>query len=120
MTTRAQREQFFFDNVSRLQKQKDMIPSESDSPFLSANREDTALIFAIADRASALARRRARTKFDIVMDITACHLNGNPLRLHDMLAGDEIHLIHDILGIERHLDRDTGKLRDGFTPRFSR
>lgn len=54
------------------------------------------------------------------MDVNAVHSNGNPLRLADLLAADDFNFMHDICGIARHLDRDTGKLGDFFSPRFSR
>lgn len=53
------------------------------------------------------------------MDITATHRNGNPLRLGDLLAADGFNFAHDLGGICRHLDRDTGKLMNHFRPRFS-
>jgi len=53
------------------------------------------------------------------MDIAATHLNGNPLKLDDLLAADDFNFAHDINGIARHLDRDTGKLMHCFLPRFS-
>jgi hypothetical protein len=80
------------------------------------------LIEKIADRAIAVMQKHGgepRGKLDIVMDITATHANGNPLRLADLLAADEFNLLHDVKGIERHLDRNTGKLGDCFSPRFS-
>ena len=36
-----------------------------------------------------------------------------------MLDGRDQDLAHDVAGIMRHLDRETGELRDGFTPRFA-
>lgn len=57
---------------------------------------------------------------DFSMDITACHCNGNPLRLADLLAADDFNFAHDINGIRRNLNRDTGKLMNCFSPRFSR
>jgi hypothetical protein len=57
---------------------------------------------------------------DLNMDITACHLNGNPLRLTDMLKDDDLNFMHDVHGIQRHIDRTTGKLKNGFSPRFSK
>lgn len=53
------------------------------------------------------------------LDIAACHLNGNPLRLAEMLNASDMDLAHDICGIVRHLDRATGKLGGCFAPRFS-
>ena len=41
-----------------------------------------------------------------------------PLRLQAMRDAIWSHLIHDIGGIKRHLDRDTGELMDGWVPRF--
>lgn len=56
---------------------------------------------------------------DLAMDIEACHCNGNPLRLIDLVQAKDHEVIHDVGGIYRHLDRRTGKLRDGFSPRYS-
>lgn len=53
------------------------------------------------------------------MDIVACHANGNPLRLADLLGADDFNFLHDCLGIERNLCRDTGQLKNSFLPRFS-
>lgn len=53
------------------------------------------------------------------MDITAVHANGCTLRLADLLHADEFDFSHDIFGIRRHLNRDTGKLENCFSPRFS-
>ena len=61
---------------------------------------------------------------EALMDITCVHANGCPLDLDAMLRaiGDseqETDLIHDLLGIRRHLDRTTGQLLDCFVPRFA-
>lgn len=53
------------------------------------------------------------------MDLTAVHANGNPMRLADLLAADDFNFAHDIVGISRFLDRNTGRLTDCFSPRFS-
>lgn len=57
---------------------------------------------------------------DAEMDLTATHLNGNPLDLDAMLTGRKFDLIHDICGIMYNLDRHTGKLLNCFFPRFSK
>ncbi len=79
------------------------------------------LIGKIADRAvSVFALYETRVnRMDIVMDITACHFSAQKLRLDDLLAADDFNFIHDVGGINRHLDRDTFKLTGGFSPRFS-
>lgn len=53
------------------------------------------------------------------MDITACHCNGCPLKLYDMLTMPEPDFGHDFNGIQRYIDRSTGKLTDHFDPRCS-
>lgn len=54
------------------------------------------------------------------MDITACHLNGNPIDLDALLAADDANFGHDVFGIIRYIDRTNGKLTDCFSPRFSK
>jgi len=56
---------------------------------------------------------------DMLMDLIACHANGTPLRLADLLNANEADFAHDIFGIRRHIDRETGRLNDCFRPRFS-
>ncbi len=56
---------------------------------------------------------------DWMMDITAVHANGCPLRLRDLLLADDFNFAHDVFGIRRHLDRTTGQLGGHFLPRFS-
>jgi hypothetical protein len=58
-------------------------------------------------------------KIDIEMDVTAVHLNGNPLRLAELVNADDFNFFHDIGGIRRHLNRETGQLENHFRPRYS-
>jgi hypothetical protein len=60
-----------------------------------------------------------RDERDIKMDLIATHLDACPLRLNELLDAPDVHFIHDIVGIERHLDHATFKFRDGFTPRYA-
>lgn len=53
------------------------------------------------------------------MDVTACHVNGNPLDLARLLIADDFNFMHDVMGIANHIDRNTGKLTDYFVPRMS-
>jgi hypothetical protein len=55
---------------------------------------------------------------DIRLDLIATHLTC-PLRLGELLDADDTNFIHDIAGIERHLNRRTFKLEDCFLPRFA-
>ena len=79
------------------------------------------IIESIAKRAVAIATD-AGVDYDIVtalMDITACHCNGCPLKLAELEKADDGNFSHDIFGIRRHIDRRTGELGDCFLPRFS-
>lgn len=58
-------------------------------------------------------------RLDVEMDITACHLNGCRLNFQALLNTDDFNFAHDILGIRKNLDRETGKLRNNFLPRFT-
>lgn len=88
---------------------------------MTATSEDAALIEKIAIRAIALSAANGikRDLLSTEMDVTACHLNSVKLRLAALLAADDFNLAHDVFGIERHLDRDTGQLGGCFLPRFS-
>lgn len=82
---------------------------------------DELAIRRIAKRATAMYRaaQLPADQISIEMDITATHANGMPLNLQALLVADDVNFAHDIGGIARHLDRQTGKLRDNFRPRFA-
>src|SRR3546814_9284171 len=75
----------------------------------------------IVARAAAIVEKQGRTvdRRGLEMDLAACHANGNRLRLDDLAKADDFNLLHDVVGIHRHLDRETGKLMDHFVPRFT-
>lgn len=52
------------------------------------------------------------------MDISAVHAQC-PLRLGDLRDADQFNFAHDMYGIQRHLNRQTGKLENLFLPRFA-
>lgn len=54
----------------------------------------------------------------LIMDLTACHKNGCPLDLVGLLDAPDADFKHDIIGIQQHIDRTDGTLRDFFLPRF--
>lgn len=91
-------------------------------PSFEVSKEDAALIRDIVDRWYRMGKGALKSsdKLAMSMDITACHANGNPLRLADLLRADNFNFTHDVCGIARHIDRNTSKLADGFTPRYSR
>lgn len=68
---------------------------------------------------------RARAEFgidkaDVAMDVTATHANGCPLDLAGLLAAEPFDFAHDLGGIARHLNRETGYLAGYFIPRYAR
>ncbi len=81
-------------------------------------KEESSLIQKVTDRAFPQVRGVYHTKSDLIMDITAVHANGNPLKLKDMIEGPDFDFYHDIIGIAQHLDRTTGKLKNFFVPRY--
>lgn len=82
------------------------------------SKADFALINSIVDRAINENPDLTISKVDLHMDIEACHLNGCPLRLADLLKADLGNFGHDVFGIQRYIDRRTGKLTNHFLPRF--
>ena len=51
------------------------------------------------------------------MDLTACHANGCPIDWDKLNAATDTTFAHDISGIQRHINRKTGKLENCFLPR---
>jgi hypothetical protein len=80
------------------------------------NATESIVIERIIDRAVFMLPDRERQ--DVFMDITATIMGGCRLRLDDWLAADDFNFIHDLVGIERHLNRQTFKL-ERFLPRFA-
>lgn len=80
------------------------------------SKTDLLTISKIAGRAANL--RPAFDRITLEMDLCVVH-RRIPLRLDDMLEGAEFDLMHDVAGIDRHLNRDTGELGGCFLPRFA-
>ena len=62
---------------------------------------------------------RGSSRMEVSMDLTACHLNGCSLDLDGLLAAENADFIHDVAGIMRHINRQTGELEDCFLPRYA-
>jgi len=82
-------------------------------------KEDFETIIKIVERAESLLKGCVGNRMTNLMDIEACHCNGNPLELQRFLEADDENFAHDFLGIQRHINRRTGQLEDFFVPRFS-
>lgn len=84
----------------------------------SATKEETEIIRKILDRAEALGIQD-NDLMSLHMDIEATHCNGCPLKLAELLEAPDFDFVHDVAGIRRHLNRETGELEDCFLPRFA-
>lgn len=90
--------------------------------LFTATDDERAIIERIAKRAVALYRKYGNAdvdELDVQMDLEACHCNGCPLRLADMEQADNFNFMHDISGINAHINRYSGKLERCFLPRFA-
>ncbi len=88
----------------------------------STPREDISLINRIAVRTAELCKRyglQAPSQMQMGLDIAMAHAR-RPLNLHLFLRASDEDFAHDVLGISRHIDRDSGHLREGWTPRHVR
>jgi len=77
--------------------------------------DEARLIQKIVNRAS---NYTVVNKLELSMDITAVHKNSVPLKLNELLEAPDFDFTHDVFGIQRYIDRATGKL-DRFLPRFA-
>lgn len=82
-----------------------------------ATKEETQTILAIVKRAALL--NPSIDRLSIQMDIAACHLNGNELKLKELLETDDFNFAHDVFGISRNMNRENGELTNCFLPRFT-
>jgi len=88
----------------------------------SVSKDEHVTIVEIADRAASMAKARNfdYPRVEAMMDVTAAHANGCPLKLNDLLAAEPFDFAHDVFGIRRHINRKTGQIEDCFVPRFAR
>jgi hypothetical protein len=75
------------------------------------SKEDTFLMLAIVKRAERMGPMKNR--MTSLMDIAACHANGTPLRLADLLNAADTDFVHDIT--QDALDR---AYRATFDPKY--
>lgn len=81
-----------------------------------ASAEAVRLMAAIIDNINPPVRHRTT----LMMSLEACHTNGCPLDLVRMVQqGKTSDVVHDVYGIDAHLNRETGQLEDCFWPRFA-
>jgi hypothetical protein len=90
-------------------------------PRMKAGREEHKKIMAIVLRYARLVDADLEVQpLSLMMDIEACHCNGCPLDLDELLnAPRDTDVIHDVAGIQRYINRESGLLEEGFTPRYA-
>lgn len=59
-------------------------------------------------------------RLSLRMDLAAANANGSPIDFARLLNAEDFDFFHDVCGIIRHMDRETGKLGGCFVPRCSR
>jgi hypothetical protein len=85
------------------------------------SREDFNLAVEIAKRAKHELVGYPDSQRTILMDLNAAHANGCPLDFAGLLAAPLQDFSHDIYGIRKAINRNTGKLDEdpGFMPRYA-
>lgn len=75
---------------------------------------------AIVERAYRMFKEHGvkRDRLSIRMDLEATAAKI-PLRLAELVEADDFNFAHDLGGIARHLNRQTGEMEDCFIPRFA-
>lgn len=83
--------------------------------------EERALVTKIVARMAKMAMEvQPYSTFDgnsAAIDLEAVHCNDTRMDFENLLKADDFNFAHDVFGIERKLDRKTGKLKDFFLPR---
>lgn len=84
---------------------------------------DKILIGKIVQRATEMASQAGVKEgidfMTLAMDITACHCNGTPIKLLQLLMSSPEDFSHDVTGIGRFIDRNTARLMNDFQLRFA-
>ncbi len=87
--------------------------------WIKGTKEEHLLASKIAKRAVKELNCDKAHVHSIIMDIIATHTHGCKLKLQALLDADVGDFLHDVCGINKHIDRETGKLLDCFSPRYS-
>jgi hypothetical protein len=87
-----------------------------------ATKRERGLSEICAERARRMAHRAGweYSMQDAEMDLLATHANGCPLDFEKLVGFDDFNFAHDVFGIRRHLERETGQLLHCFLPRCAR
>lgn len=87
--------------------------------FAKFSSEEQVTVFSIIDRAVEMDIYTDEEYADAEMDLSAVCFH-TALRLTDLLTADDFNFGHDLAGIKRHINRQTGELENCFLPRYAR
>lgn len=59
-------------------------------------------------------------RLSLEMDLSAAHIADPSIDLTTLLESSDFDLMHDVCGIQNHINRDTGELMHCFLPRCAR
>lgn len=82
------------------------------------SRDEKMVVVEIAKRADALGIMMF-DRMSLMMDIEAVHAETG-LKLDELLNADDVNFSHDIVGIQKNLDRESKKLQNFFLPRYAK
>lgn len=90
-------------------------------PSYSCSKNDWAISHRIMDRIMAIATAGGFeiNRQALHQDLMTAHCNATPLRMWQLFASETGDFTHDVLGIALHIERTTGRMLNGFTPRFA-
>jgi hypothetical protein len=88
-------------------------------------REELELVKQIAERSEKLTAEMQiegmqYDRHELVMDLDAAYTSAGPFNLTRLLEFPDADFLHDIYGIRRHINRETGELTGCFMPRCGR
>lgn len=81
-------------------------------------KDEKILIINIAKRADE-AGLMLGDRISMILDLEAVH-DEIGLKLQELLDADYMNFSHDIIGIQKHIDRKTKTLKDCFLPRYAK
>lgn len=81
------------------------------------SREEKMVVVEIVKRADAM-NMLMFDRMSLMMDIEAVHAEIG-LKLDELLNADDMNFTHDIVGIQKNLDRESKKLQNFFLPRYA-
>ena len=82
--------------------------------------KDHDLLMQVAERVHQELDHYPDNQRTLIMDLNACHSNGCALDFAGLLKADMLDFSHDIYGIRKAINRNTGQLtEDCFTPRYA-